>query len=190
MCQCSISKSTAVSRVGEHYSANEQILKAQTDRERQSQMPKPDTDHFDREINVFCRYLIGRSPDEYVVSRYHRAHEMGALSLGERGSRFDELLLRIARISPAFTRMADAYASVCQEPRLRSKLVLLLAILETSPAHSEYINAPPRQSRLSFLVGACGMVIVYLANVLAAALVLLPLHVACRLRGNHRMSSS
>ncbi len=153
-------------------------------------MPKPDSDHLDREIHVFCRYLVGRSPDTYVTGRYRRAHDVGALCLGERGTRFDELLVRIARISPAFTRLADAYASVHQGRRLRCKLVLSLGILENSPSYFNDVNAPPRQSRATFLWGACAMGVIYAAHVLLASLAFLPLRAACRLLGNDRLNPS
>jgi hypothetical protein len=153
-------------------------------------MPKPEINHLDSEIDVFCRYLIGRAPDEYVVSRYRRAHRAGALSLGKRGSRFEELQVRIARISPACTRIADAYASIFPGRRLRSKLVLSLAILENSPAHYECVSPPPRSSRVVFLAGACGTALVYGASALSAMVVFLPLRLAYGLFGSDRSSSS
>ena len=152
-------------------------------------MSGPEFDHLDREIDVFCRYLIGQSPDEYVTSSYRRAHDAGALGLAEHGTCFDELLLRSARISPPFTRLADAYTSVYQGRRLRSKLVLSLGILENSPSHSASVHYPPGRSQSKFFVGACAMVFIYAAHVLAATLIFLPFRVACRLLGDDRLSS-
>ena len=153
-------------------------------------MATPETERLDREIDIFCRYLIGRPPDEFVSIRYRRAHEAGALHLGEPRSRMDRLMVRIACISPTLTRMADAYTSVCPGNVLRNKLVLSLGILENSPAHHKCFKTPPQSSRVAFLMRACGMAAVYVANVLAGMLVFLPLRLVLWLFESHRSSSS
>lgn len=114
---------------------------------------------------------------------------MGALQLDEQSSRFDELLVRIARVSPWLTRMTDSYATVCSGRKLRSKLVLLLGILENCPAHLNDMNREPRHSRGVFLLLAGSMLVVYFANLLVALLLFLPLRLLCWLRGGQQVNS-
>ncbi len=95
-----------------------------------------------RECEVFTRFLIGRPPSEYVVRRYVIGHRAEALAAT--GDRLDDAILQFARRSPFATRVCDAYASVLgRRSRLRCKLVLLLAVLETAPQiHRELERAP------------------------------------------------
>jgi hypothetical protein len=86
-----------------------------------------------RECEVFCRYLVGRPPDAYVQEKYALAHRVAQDYSG--GTKFDALLLGLARSGPAGTRLADSYACLlARGSLLRKKLVLLVAILEACSA--------------------------------------------------------
>ncbi len=88
----------------------------------------------ERECRVFTRYLAGCAPSTYVTRKYVEAHHLPAYS---NGNRFDHYLLRVATRSARLTRTADSYARFfCSNALLRRKLILLLAILETSASCS------------------------------------------------------
>ncbi len=127
------------------------------------------------ECEVLTTYLLGRPPNPYVVDRYLKAHQASAV-YSER-TRFESTLVAVARAHPRLTRMADAYARILA-PRstLRQKLVLLLAILEsTPPFYRDLELAKPSGLGTSlfrlFIAGVAGAL-----NLLAGALILLPLH--------------
>ena len=103
----------------------------------------------DQECRTFTRYLVRREPTAYVIGKYRAAHAASPAmqSGGQGGGRFDVRLTAIARRHPLLAVTADAYARMFA-PRglLRKKLVLLLAILETSPVFFRDVDldrAPP-----------------------------------------------
>lgn len=88
---------------------------------------------------MFTRYLLGRPPSRYVCAKYKEAHSKTP-TLAE-SDEFDAFLVRIARRSPALTRLADSYATLFgRSTVLRKKLVLLLAILESSAPSYQAID--------------------------------------------------
>jgi hypothetical protein len=107
-----------------------------------------------RECIVLTAYLIGRSADRHatVVSRYVAAHRIPKLGL--EGDGRNDALVALARRSPGAARLADAYARIFEPTGvLRRKLVLLLAILETSAPSHLLITQPPSQSLPLALLG-------------------------------------
>ena len=96
-----------------------------------------------RECRVFAAHLLRSVPDAYVTGRYLDAH--GVLSGLTTGDPFEAGLLRFARMHRMTVAIADAYARVFLPASvLRKKLVLLLAILETSAATYRLVDAPVR----------------------------------------------
>ena len=91
----------------------------------------------DRECAVFCRHLIGAEPNDYVKKKYREAHQAHSWSRLDDSNPAEGFLVRVAAINPLITKVVDAYASVFRRTSLvRRKLVLLLAILESSaPTH-------------------------------------------------------
>lgn len=150
-------------------------------------MLNPNNDNLDREARVFCRYLIGQSADEYVMSRYSRAHEGSAMCADTQCGEFDRILLRFAASRPLFTRFADVWASLFPTPILRKKLVLLLAILENSPAHFECFLKPPQSSRTVFVLTAAGVLLRFSVSLIIVTLLLWPVRMVYRLIGRRRM---
>jgi hypothetical protein len=136
----------------------------------------------ERECEVFARYLVGRPPSAYVRRNYLAGHDAGVLDRAERGV-LDAVLVRVAAGGPTAARVADAYARVFDRGAvLRRKLVLLLAILESSPpTHAEFVPAGA-VGRLRVLSRLAGAVAGFLAALGAGALVFLPIHVALGLR--------
>ena len=130
-----------------------------------------------RECEVFCRYLIGRAPDAYVLAKYGEAHRLTTDYSG--GSRFDGLLVGFAASAKVSASLGDSYASLfARQCILRRKLVLLLAILEScSPAHG-FLDAIKPTPVFFLALQLLGRGILFGIRVLAAALVLLPLQLA------------
>jgi hypothetical protein len=84
-------------------------------------------DELRHEARLFGRYLVGRDPDEQLVERYVRANEVHGL-----GSDRD---VEFAREHPWAIALLDASAGVIGgESLLRKKLLVMTAIVETTPA--------------------------------------------------------
>ena len=98
------------------------------------------SDLLDRECQVFCGYLLDCIPSRYVLGKYREAHEIAPEFSGQ--TPLDRFLLRTARRHWFLTKVVDSYARIAAPYcLLRRKLVLLLAILETSPQFSRTINS-------------------------------------------------
>lgn len=96
----------------------------------------------DRECSVFCRYLIGQAPNDYVRKKYRDANLSHPFAIGNPSPSSDDFLVIIARISPWATRMIDVYSLFFQRSSLvRKKLVLLLAILESASPSHRYLDS-------------------------------------------------
>jgi hypothetical protein len=109
-----------------------------------------DRERLERECRVFTRLLVGQAPTEYVVSKYVEAHR--AATAYTPRDRSDRWLVAGARRSPVAARLADAHARIfAPRSALRCKLVLLFAILETSPMHRRLEPNRPRAWALVFL---------------------------------------
>ncbi|NDQ57812.1 MAG: hypothetical protein GZ088_12145 [Acidipila sp.] len=131
----------------------------------------------ERECEGFCHYLMGRAPDAYVLAKYAEAHRL--TTDYSRGSRFDRLLVSFAAWGSFSASLADSYASLfARQGILRRKLVLLLAILESSsPAHG-FLDAIEPTPVFLLALQLLGRGILFGIRVLAISLVLLPLQLA------------
>lgn len=111
-----------------------------------------DYNALDRECAVFCRYLIGQEPNEYVKKKYRAAHQTGSLR-GGHSCPADGLLVKVAGIGPWSTKIIDAYTRVFRPfARVRKKLILLLAILEScGPTHAYLDSVNLNSAPLLFL---------------------------------------
>lgn len=135
----------------------------------------------ERECRTFTRYLVGRDPSPYVVEKYCEAH---ATLPAFRGGLFDEQLTRVARWRPLAAFAADAYARFFA-PRgaLRKKLVLALAILETSPPFFREFERPPGGGRAGQALRLGTRLLVFVATLFVATIVFLPVHLLAARRG-------
>jgi hypothetical protein len=97
-------------------------------------MKRGSTDPHTRECEVFIRYLVGKRPTPYLVSKYREAcHTLHLDELRPGCAAVEPTLLRMASTHPLLTRLADAYSRVfLPESLLRRRLVLLLAIVEST----------------------------------------------------------
>ena len=137
----------------------------------------------ERECEVFARYLTGADASDYLRRKYREAHAVGVLGAGD--SAFDRVLVTVARRGPWYTRFADTHARVfANGGLLRRKLVLVLALVECSaPAR---VDAPRSRSALGFLLRAAWLGAGFALLCALAALVFMPVRLACRLAGGSR----
>jgi hypothetical protein len=136
----------------------------------------------DRECDVFCRYLIGQEPNNYVQEKYRKAHQQGCLRSGSECNA-DAFLVRVAAMGAWSTKIIDAYTRVFRPfSTVRKKLVLLLAILEScAPTHAHLDAVDGGSVPLLFLRFVNRSVIFVLA-VMVGVLLVFPAELL--LRGN------
>lgn len=105
-----------------------------------------------RECRVFCKYLTGQTPNNYIFKKYNECHQkIDILPVDF----FDSLLLKLARIRPLFTRTADAYSRFFRPTSsVKKKLAYLAAMLEVSPPYFRFYDSADGGGTLGFLVKA------------------------------------
>jgi hypothetical protein len=103
-----------------------------------------DAPRLERECRVFTRLLVGEAATPSIIAKYREAHAVLAGCIPE--SAIDRRLTAVASGGATRARMADAYARLfAPHTAFRRKLVLLLAILETSPPfHARVDRTEPR----------------------------------------------
>lgn len=128
------------------------------------------------ECEVFCRYLIGEAPTAYVVEKY----EAGVKSEVFRQAKpttFDLKLLQFAAKRPLLTGLADAYSRFFRPNSiLRRKLVLLLAILE-STTFAAQVDESDDRGLIGFLAGSTIATAGFAARLAAGVALFLPLQI-------------
>jgi len=140
-----------------------------------------DRDALDRESLVFCRYLVGEKPNDYIQRKYREAHRSRPLASRDPSLPAEDLLVRIARISPLTTRIIDSYTRVVRPVSLiRKKLVLLLAILESSAPTYKYIDSVDAISIPAFLLRSVQRFLSFALLSAVAILLVFPLDLVLR----------
>jgi NADH dehydrogenase len=138
-------------------------------------------DALDAECRVFTDHLLGCEPGAYVTAKYRAAHA-AVPALSEYG-RSDEALIAFARRGPIRAKLADAYAAVfAPRSALRKKLVMLLAILETSQSTYPQVDAAIGGSRAATLVRLVASGAGAVGALALGTMVLLPRRVMTRSR--------
>ncbi len=128
------------------------------------------------ECKVYFRYLSGAEPDEYVLAKYSEAH--GKVPAYTPTVGFDDFLTRFAARRPLLTRLADSYACLfAPQSTLRRKLILLLAILESSRHSAVHLDAVDSENRFLLCAKALLLGLRFVLSLVAGLVVLLP----CRL---------
>lgn len=139
-----------------------------------------DYNALDRECAVFCRYLIGQEPNEYVKRKYRAAHQYGSLR-ADIAHPADGFLVKAAGIGPWSTKIIDAYTRLFRPfSTVRRKLVLLLAILEScAPTHTYLDSVDSNSISLLFLrfVQRC---LTFALIVIVGIVVILPVELMLR----------
>lgn len=105
------------------------------------------------EAAVLGRYLAGRAVDAECVARYVDGVARGFAPLEPRERRLLDLAVRL----PWLLGCLDAAAAL-RDPRggLRRRLLLMFAILETTPAYGELFLPAPRSRLHAFSVAWAG----------------------------------
>ncbi len=108
----------------------------------------------DAECSAFCAYLVGREASEYIRQRYCEAHRRTDLVRQNPSNSFDRFIIRFGQRGILCTRMADVYTRwFYRRSVLRSKLLLLMAILECSRSTYSLFEASRSHSRARFCLG-------------------------------------
>ena len=108
----------------------------------------------DAECSVFCDYLVGQEPTEYIRQRYCEAHHKTNLIHQDPSNSFDSFIIRFGQRGVLCSRMADVYTRwFYRRSALRSKLLLLMAILECSKSTYSVFEASKSHSRVKFWFG-------------------------------------
>ncbi len=141
-------------------------------------LERPMDERLARECLMLTRYLSGSDPTAAVVHAYQRAHALGVV--GARPARFDRLLTALAGRHPSLTRAVDSYATaLARNSTLRRKLVLLLAILESSWPACETIDLVSADSAGGIAWRIVVATLRHVALATGGALLLTPLRVGC-----------
>jgi nucleoside-diphosphate-sugar epimerase len=132
-----------------------------------------------RECHVFTSHILSATPAQAVVDAYVRAHERSHRFAAR--TAFDDRLVAVAMRHPLLTRLADQYATLAAPSSLlRRKLVLLLAILETTPPHYHTIDAPLAGGAASTVVALAVRGTLAALGAVAALVLIAPLHLLSR----------
>jgi hypothetical protein len=133
------------------------------------------SDGLERQCRLFSRYLLDREPTAYVLSQYLRAHQVHPEFVNARLKPFDEALLRLGPGSRLTMPMVDAYARIfAPRSMLRKKLILLLAILESSPGSFESLESPTATSRVGAYISLAARCARFAGFLALSSMVLLP----------------
>lgn len=133
-----------------------------------------------RECAVFSTYLIGIRPTEYIQVKYVEAHRWREDLIAR--DRVDRVLIRLARTHPVLTRCADSYSRfLLPESVMRKKLVVMLALLETSFPACKVVDqvASAGLLRVSLRLSLDGALMI--AGLVMIVAILGPIHFAIRL---------
>jgi hypothetical protein len=108
----------------------------------------------DTECRAFCTYLVGREASEYIRQRYCEAHRRTDLVHQDHSNSFDRFIIRFGHRGILCTRMADIYTRwFYRRSALRSKLLLLMAILECSKSTYSLFEAGQSRSKVRLCLG-------------------------------------
>jgi hypothetical protein len=128
----------------------------------------------DEEAAIFARYLVRRAPSAAVVTRYHEAVQR-LFPEGD-GARDRALLAFVARHPWSVGSLDAAAALVAPGSRLRQRLLVMAALLETTPeGAAEFL---PREPTLGALVVRLPVIGLGAVGRLLVGLVLFPIATA------------
>ncbi len=127
-----------------------------------------DSDALRREADAFCRYLVDAPPPDALIERYVRANDV---LLTEAPSPGDQAVIDFACAHPRSIAMLDAGTALSgKAPLFRKKLLVMMAIVETTPAFVG--QTEPRNASLPGLAARLGLSAARMAVNVAAGLAL------------------
>ena len=123
----------------------------------------------EREAVHFARYLVGRDPPAELVARYARANR---LLFRRPASEADEALVAFVRRHPWSVSLLDAACGWLRPgARLREKIVVMAAVLETTPEFADEF-LPHTAGPAALITRLAGLGLVAAARALLGALLL------------------
>jgi hypothetical protein len=138
---------------------------------------RSDDQQLAHECYVFSRYLSGTQTGAYVLEKYCDAHRRRPSFAGT--ALFDRILLTLASIHPVLTTIVDVYARFFAPGcALRKKLVLLLAILESSAVSQQFLERADSDRKAVLLLAFFGRVLPLAIGLMVSLVTLLPLQIA------------
>jgi len=140
-----------------------------------------------KECEAFSYYLLRQHPNAYVRGKYLEAHQANLdLQAGYRNM-FDLFLLAVAVKSVWLAKMADSYSSIFSRGcLLRKKIVLLLAILESTTPTFPYFDLPQSGGRVFLLFRMLGQGLLFAAAFIVSTLLFFPINLLGRLSRQRR----
>lgn len=135
----------------------------------------------EQEADRLAGYLAGTELEAVARGHYVRWHD----TEDARGDCVDRLLLAFASIGIPGLALADAYAARFRRAALlRKKLVVVLALVETTAPGFETIDRPLSRGRATFWVRMALRGVVAALLTLCACLLIGPAHLVCRMLGS------
>ncbi len=133
-----------------------------------------DMSNLARECEVFCRYLTGHSASKFTQEKFSEAHQRDSRYHEE--SSFDHILLSVARLGTLAAQCMDSYACIAaRSSLLRKKLVLLMAILESSDPKHGFDDQISDTPTASIILKMAGRGILFGLRLVPTALILIPI---------------
>jgi len=140
-----------------------------------------------KECETFSCYLIRQHPNAYVREKYLEAHQANPdLQSGYRNI-FDRFLLAVSVKSVRLAKMADSYASIFSRGcLLRKKIVLLLAILESTTPTFPHFDLPQGGGRVCLIFSMLRQGLLFTAALIVSTLLFFPINLVSRLSKQRR----
>ena len=133
----------------------------------------------DIECRAFCRYLVDMQPNEYILKKYLDAHKTKNTDFKFQKGFFDRFLIRFSRRSRFFTKLSDSYTRVLfKHSVFRKKLLLMLAILESTHPYHSHIDKVDSHSKTNLFVIIFIRTLFFSFSLILSALFFAPLHIA------------
>ena len=136
-----------------------------------------------RESKVYTKFLINDEPTSYIQNKYQKAHHRSNIFEGNVSDPFDDFLIKFSSKNGFFIKLADSYASFFKKNSLiRKKLILLLALLEsTAPSYRQF-ESPDSSSKLAIIFMLFTKGVVFVIIFIAAIVFFLPVRFLYSLR--------
>jgi NADH dehydrogenase len=137
------------------------------------------SERLNNECRAVCRYLLNSEPNEYVLRKYREAHNQRGAGPDLSSGLFERILVRLSRGGRLGARLVDSYTRVfCKRAVIRKKLILVLAILETTYPYCTDIDSVSCSSKAEFLGSMAIRTVGFAVLCMVSASVLAPLQVA------------
>jgi len=134
----------------------------------------------EQECRKFAACLVRAEPSAYVIEQYAKAAHRHGLAFDQGFTRFDRIVLWLARKGPLLTRCADAYCALFhRRGALRRKLIVLAAILEHVAPTNEAFDVTPQCHPAADVLRLAAYSLTSGGSLVAGAVVLLPASILC-----------